>query len=147
VIERSANGRDFTVLTKVPAAGNSAAPRTYSVVDDKPLAGVSFYRLRMVDKDGKNTVSRIIKVVFDRAVVVTFAPNPAKTTLVINVIEAKEPVNVQLMDAQGKAVRQRLSPAGNNQPVVFNVAGLSKGLYVLKMTTSQSVQAEKVVIE
>lgn len=147
VIERSANGRDFTALAKVAAAGNSAQSHTYSVVDDKPLTGANYYRLRSVDTDGQNTVSRIIKVVFDKAVVVTFAPNPAKSTLVINVIEAKEPVTVQLLDAQGKAVRQRLSPAGNNQPVVFNLAGLSKGLYVLKMITSQSVQAEKVVIE
>lgn len=147
VIERSANGRDFTPLTKVTAAGNSAQSHAYSVVDDKPLAGSNYYRLRSVDKDGQSTVSRIIRVVFDKQVVVTYAPNPAKSTLVINVIEAKEPVTVQLMDAQGKAVRYRLSPAGNNQPVIFNLAGLSKGLYVLKMTTSQSVQAEKVVIE
>lgn len=147
VIERSANGRDFTALTKVAAAGNSAASHIYNVVDDKPLSGANFYRLRSVDNDGKNAVSRIIKVVFDRQVVVTFAPNPAKSTLVINVIEAKEPVTVQLMDAQGKAVRYRLSPAGNNQPVIFNLDGLSKGMYILKMTTSQSVQAEKVVIE
>ena len=147
VIERSANGRDFTALAKVAAAGNSAEPHSYNVVDDKPLNGANFYRLRTVDKDGKTAVSRIIKVVFDRTVVVTFAPNPVKSTLVINVIETREPVTVQLLDAQGKAVRQRLSPAGNNQPVIFNVEGLSKGLYVLKMTTSQSVQAEKVVIE
>ena len=147
IVERSSNGRDFTTLGKVAAAGNSAEPHTYSLVDDKPLSGANFYRLKMVDKDDKSTVSRIIKVVFEKQVVVTFAPNPAKNNLVINVIQAKEPVTIQLLDARGQAVRQRVSPAGNNQPVIFNLAGIAKGLYVLKMTTSQSIQAEKVVIE
>jgi hypothetical protein len=147
VVERSANGRDFTALARVAAAGNSAEPHTYSLVDEKPLSGANFYRLKMVDKDGQNTVSRIIKVVFDRTVVVTFAPNPVKSTLVINVIEAKEPVTVQLLDAQGKTLRQRVSPAGNNQPVIFNLDGVAKGTYILKMTASQSVQTEKVIVQ
>lgn len=147
VVERSANGRDFTALGMVTAAGNSAEPHTYSLVDDKPLAGANFYRLKSVDRDGKSATSPVIKVVFDRRVVVTFAPNPVKTRLVINVIEAREPVTIQLMDAQGKSIRQTVSPAGNNQPVTFSMAGVARGMYILKMSTSQSVQTEKVVVE
>lgn len=147
VIERSANGRDFTAIGKVASVGNTSNQHTYRLTDDKPLTGNNFYRLRMVDIDGQSSVSRIIKVVFDKQIVVTFAPNPVRTTLTINVLEADEPVTIQLMDVQGKTISQRVSPAGNRQPVMFNVASLPRGLYVLKMVTSQTTQTEKVMIQ
>jgi hypothetical protein len=147
VVERSANGRDFTAIGKVASVGNTANQHTYTLTDQKPLTGANFYRLRMVDVDGQSTVSRIIKVVFDKQVVVTFAPNPARTTLTINVLDADEPITIQLLSVQGKTISQRVSPAGNRQPVMFNVASLPRGLYVLKMITSQGTQTEKVMIQ
>lgn len=147
VVERSANGRDFTAIGRVASVGNTVNQHTYTLTDVKPLAGSNFYRLRMVDVDGQSTVSRIIKVVFDRQVVVSFAPNPARTTLTINVVEADEAVTIQLLDVQGKVIGQRVSAAGSRQPVMFNVAGLPRGLYVLKMITPGNTQTEKVMIQ
>ncbi|HEY0678475.1 MAG TPA: choice-of-anchor J domain-containing protein [Chitinophagaceae bacterium] len=147
IIERSGNGRDFSALKKVMAAGNSSQTNSYRVIDDKPLTGNNFYRLRMMDADGQSTLSRIIKVVFDKGILVTFSPNPAQNRLVINVLQANEPVTVQLIDAHGKTIRQRVSPAGTNQPVIMDVSALAKGLYILKMITPQTIQTEKVVIE
>jgi hypothetical protein len=146
-IERSANGRDFSVVGKVTSVGNTPNQHTYRMVDDKPLPGNNFYRLRMVDIDGKSTVSQVVKVVFDKSIVVTFAPNPVRTRLVVNVIDGNEPVTVQLLDLQGKRMGQQVVAAGSSVPVSFEVGGLPKGLYMLKVITSRTIQTEKVMIQ
>ncbi|HMP92444.1 MAG TPA: T9SS type A sorting domain-containing protein, partial [Phnomibacter sp.] len=55
-VERSANARQFATIGTVAAAGR-AAINQYQYIDDQPLAGISWYRIRQVDKDGKFTYS------------------------------------------------------------------------------------------
>ncbi|MGZ4033386.1 MAG: hypothetical protein ACXVP4_00870, partial [Bacteroidia bacterium] len=45
-IERSADANNFTELSKTNGAGNSTHVLNYSSVDDTPLKGTSYYRLR-----------------------------------------------------------------------------------------------------
>lgn len=51
-IERSANGRVFNEINRVAGAGDSQISLDYKSIDTRPLAGVSYYRLRQVDLDG-----------------------------------------------------------------------------------------------
>ena len=52
-IERSINLKDWEVLGFVDGAGNSSRPLHYSFTDFNPLTGVSYYRLKQTDYDGK----------------------------------------------------------------------------------------------
>ena len=52
IVQRSSNGKDFTNLTKVNAAGNSNVMKQYSTTDANPLPGISYYRLHQVDING-----------------------------------------------------------------------------------------------
>ncbi len=51
-IERSADGRDFTCIGKVKAAGTSGNIRTYKLVDKQNNGGYYFYRLCQYDFNG-----------------------------------------------------------------------------------------------
>jgi hypothetical protein len=43
-------------------AGNSSKELFYQAADEKPFDGVSFYRLRQTDFDGRTSFSRIVEV-------------------------------------------------------------------------------------
>ena len=77
-IERSTNGKDFSPIGTVKAAGYSSENRNYNFIDDNPplSTGTLYYRLKMVDKDGKFTYSPV-RLVEKGGEVVTILPNPS----------------------------------------------------------------------
>ncbi|MBL0063778.1 MAG: hypothetical protein IPP38_01905 [Bacteroidetes bacterium] len=52
-IERSADNVTFSELGRVDGAGNTTTTQNYSFTDFHPLTGVSYYRLKQTDYDGK----------------------------------------------------------------------------------------------
>lgn len=74
-VERSQDGRNFSDLGQVQAAGRATS--TYNWLDQQPFAGDNFYRIRYTNADGSVGYSRIVKVdagKIGRAIVVY--PNP-----------------------------------------------------------------------
>ncbi|MBK7554311.1 MAG: DUF5103 domain-containing protein [Flavobacteriales bacterium] len=55
--------RAFTDILRVPGAINSQSTLHYAAVDEQPLSGTSYYRLRQTDVDGTSTVSNVVTVV------------------------------------------------------------------------------------
>ncbi len=53
IIERSIDGMVFTSLADIPASGNSNTEMHYSYTDEDPGEGISYYRIRQIDIDGK----------------------------------------------------------------------------------------------
>lgn len=76
-VQRSTEGVTFTTINQLPAAGNTNRVQTYSLTDETPLLGQSYYRLRMVDFDGTVTFSDVRSVMLrDLAERVVVYPNP-----------------------------------------------------------------------
>jgi fibronectin-binding autotransporter adhesin len=61
-VQRSADGRTFTDLQRVAAQGTTTSRHDYAELDATPLAGLSYYRLRQVDNDGKENYSPAVVV-------------------------------------------------------------------------------------
>lgn len=59
LIDRSANGIDFSVIGKLAASETMEAEKKYQFPDSKPLEGKNYYRVRSIDKDGKESFSNI----------------------------------------------------------------------------------------
>ncbi|HVG41853.1 MAG TPA: T9SS type A sorting domain-containing protein, partial [Chitinophagaceae bacterium] len=143
VLERSAEGQNFKAIGRVAAAGNSSTSINYQYVDAQPLTGNNFYRLRMVDNDNKAAVSKVAKIVFDRAYIITLWPNPARGSFTVTA-STNEPINLQIVDMSGRIVkRQRLT----NEIEKVNVANLIRGIYTVKMITTTGLQTQKLIIE
>ena len=103
-VERSSgNGAAFTLIGNV-AANNSGK---YSSTDASPLSGVNYYRLKMVDVDGKFKYSEVRTVLFDGTTVLfDIYPNP--------VVSNK--LNLHL---------QQNTYAGKGQAIITDIAGRS----------------------
>lgn len=58
-VERSLDGRSFTSIGNVPGTGQDQ----YEFVDPFPLPGINYYRIRMVDRDGSFSYSKVVSVI------------------------------------------------------------------------------------
>ncbi len=58
-IERSFDGVNWETLGKVEGAGTTSMSHSYSFEDKNPLSGISYYRLKQTDFNGKSTYSSI----------------------------------------------------------------------------------------
>lgn len=81
-IEKSSNGRDFTLLGNVKGSGTTTEYRQYKFVDDLP-GTENYYRIKQVDFDSKSDYSKVIVLKSnciendDNIGIATLFPNPA----------------------------------------------------------------------
>ncbi|WP_153796115.1 zinc-dependent metalloprotease [Foetidibacter luteolus] len=133
-VQRSADGNNYTAIGKVDAAGNSTVKRNYNFTDNNPLPGVNYYRLKQVDKDGVFSLSNIATLDFDASRLLALFPNPAKSVLNLKYITRKnENVELLVYDSRGTLVKKAtLSAQAGQNMKPLNVAGLAKGMYVIR---------------
>jgi hypothetical protein len=129
VVERSADGRTYTLLATV-------ASTSFDLTDGQALPGLNYYRVKMLRKDGKITCSNIA-VILNAAKGTSFisiAPNPVVNgNFKLNVSAAQNTkMEMLITDMQGRKLRQQVVTliAGFNQLPV-NVNDLSPGIYLL----------------
>ncbi len=147
-LQRSADGKNFTKLGYVAAKsenGNSTRELNYSFNDTKPYAGISYYRLNQIDKDGKSTLSNVVAIKGDKLNEVQFSavyPNPAKDRLNVVLASPKaERVTLVVTDLSGKVIKQQIHNAieGNNN-IEVNVNSLSAGTYIIKLVCASGCE-------
>jgi hypothetical protein len=75
-------------------------------------------------------------------------PNPAKTQVAIELplSLSRQPVTAALLDALGRVVRQQELPAGLTTHAL-PLAGVTSGVYFLRLTTTQGTVVQKLVVE
>lgn len=130
-IERSENGKEFSVIASVEGNGNSSAVSTYQYTDSKPLNGTSYYRLKQVDFDGQYEYS-VIRAVNIAAAYFVY-PNPADTYLKILGLSDQQ-IRVRMLDLQGKEVNVVITQEGDE--INVDTSGLDRGYYILKLSGS-----------
>lgn len=145
VVERSKDGRNYTSIGEITAAGNSNSIRQYSLTDSKPFKGNNYYRLRIIDKDNQFRLSDIQRLKNDGATGITIFPNPVRNKLTIS-INADKASDGQLIitDVSGKAVYSKavkLSDGNTIVPVELN--SISAGTYLLKIQLKDEVIIQK----
>ncbi|HWB90729.1 MAG TPA: T9SS type A sorting domain-containing protein [Puia sp.] len=136
-IERSADGTNFSTIAAVTAATDAATAEQYTFTDNGPLAGVNYYRLAMVDRDGTAAWSGIRSVSFaagSSAPVVTVYPNPVVNQLHLTLTDATGAIAIRLLNSQGQPLRtiSAVAPATLEIPV----NGLARGIYFLAIDGS-----------
>jgi hypothetical protein len=145
-VERSENGASWVTVGKVNSLGNTTAQRSYAFADQSPGGAKQLYRLRQVDRNGSEKLSKIITVTGGKSFVLAINglfPNPAVDRVQVALTApAKEIITLLVMDATGRIVRSQKNTvdAGNNT-VDVNLTGLSKGTYLLKVNCNKNCEA------
>ena len=131
-LERSQDGQTYEFVNKVKALGNgnSTITQNYASLDEKPFNGVSYYRLKQVDKNGAYKYSSIAKVNFNKKSFVSVYPNPALNNLTIDVSDNYLNASITITDALGNEVSTSTVNSYSNQ---LDISSLPGGVYYLSI--------------
>ncbi|MGQ0827452.1 MAG: T9SS type A sorting domain-containing protein [Bacteroidota bacterium] len=152
-IERSKDGVIFETVSIVDGAGTSFSILNYSLVDDLPYKGVSYYRLKQTDFDGKISYSELVPVEFKMNDDFSFDiyPNPnngENLNISINTQKAQE-VLVVVYDVTGKKDYSKLIVTSENGENVYAIDPSHKlvpGVYLITATSYQAIYNKKLIV-
>ncbi|PVD54080.1 hypothetical protein DC498_01425 [Terrimonas sp.] len=135
-VERSADAARWHEINKVNGAGNASTNIAYEVWDEQPYKGISYYRLKQVDKDGKFSYSEIRKVnIADHKSKLRVYPNPANSILSVEGSRA-ELTRLQLYNVEGKNITPSIKIRRVDDTILsLDISRLTPGIYYLQTTT------------
>lgn len=151
-IERSANGTSFVVIGNEQAVGMSNSTQTYSFADPKAVTATAYYRLRMVDVDGKFTYSQVLVVRAGNSTGdgLNVFPNPATTTAAVFIksgITGTATIRVLSMHGATVFVQNNLVSKGENSIMLNRVKELSSGVYNVQVSLDGENHFTRLVIQ
>ena len=150
-VERSADGVHFELIGNITPR-NSLQRSDYLLIDNNPLKGINYYRLRIVDKDGGSKYSSIISVVFAGQIEAIVGPNPVRDNFNIRLIgfeKGNYRIEVRNMSGQLQFAKQiHINENDHNEPMTKTNRMLPGFYYVNVCNEDYSkVKTVKVIVE
>ncbi|HNH22610.1 MAG TPA: T9SS type A sorting domain-containing protein, partial [Ferruginibacter sp.] len=146
-LEKSYDGVNFRKLSDVPYYYKNGES-VYSYSDPERPAGISFYRLKILDRNGYFIYSPVVPV-SNNKIGFELKPftNPVRNELVLDyLLPADGLVHIRVVDAYGKAtiLRTTIGKKGwNNSRLVF--ANTATGIYIVSILYNNTSINKRVV--
>ena len=151
-IERSDDAVKFETRGRVNSAGNSSTRITYAFTDPiNTSSKIVYYRLKMVDLDGKYNFSKIIAIKLNGSFSddsFSVYPNPFITDIKVKVSSQEDAMaTFRIIAFDGKEmINRRIAiQKGDNIVVLKDFGTLSKGNYILEVTTATDKFIKKIM--
>ncbi|MGZ8542187.1 MAG: zinc-dependent metalloprotease, partial [Chitinophagaceae bacterium] len=137
-VEISRDGSNFSLLETIASKGNSATEQPYEYLHLKPQPGITYYRLKQTDLDGKYAYSKITSILISNDWVKASAyPVPAKNSIIINFGSIISKGKIEIFSADMKIVkRENINSATATKDI--NIGHLSKGVYFIRYSTEST---------
>jgi hypothetical protein len=140
----------FLKIGEVSSNGNNTTEQHYSFTDiENNKSGARYYRLKIVDIDGRFSYSAVRPVVFNDEIQWQVYPNPSQG--VFNLVyqaNQGDNINIKLYDINGKLVQQTgLIANGFVQKQIIDLqpAKFAAGLYLLNVAAGENKQVFRLI--
>jgi hypothetical protein len=149
-IQRSNDGINFVMVGKVIAKSSSDKEVNYSFDDIRANAGLNYYRLKLLDKDGKFQYSNIelLSVNIEGINITAIYPGPFidKVNVVIS-SDTRASSKVDLFDNTGKLLisQQSVLNKGITNLTIDNLDRLSAGMYIIKVQAGDMIVTKRII--
>lgn len=149
-VERSPNGLEFVKIQNVKCKIESGSKHEYNTIDDVSQLTTHnslYYRLKLLDKDGKFSYSNIEKVRLPKEdPLFTLYPNPAVSNVQLQLNKTiNGTVTVEVVDVAGKIVISKsYNVAGNN--ITVSTQKLPQGDYNVRLLYNNEQYVQKLVV-
>jgi hypothetical protein len=147
-IEKSSDGNSFITTGTV-----KGLPLTvdYTYTDPNPGTGISYYRLKMTDKDGQTTYSSIISITAAAQNKPDIFPTVLNNqrTVYIKTTAAIEKASLLVYDMSGKKVMAKAIPsiaAGQTVAVSLQQNTVLKGMYLVQLQSAGKLLLSKMIM-
>ena len=150
--ERSVDNVSFKQIAYVPGSGTSFSSLNYSIIDEHPESGVSYYRLKQTDFDGTFEYSKILVIENESEPLGDFSlyPNPSTDGKFVLDFkdQAKEDVLLILYSAMGEIVYSKtiVVEDGDSLVAVQLSESIVPGIYLIVGTSNNELFRKKLVV-
>ncbi|HEY0679360.1 MAG TPA: T9SS type A sorting domain-containing protein [Chitinophagaceae bacterium] len=140
-IERSSDGQNFSKIETV-VADQVRCRQPFDFQDKTAKAGTNYYRIRVVDVDGKSFYSRIVAVINKSKgfeLVGIYPSVISSGQLKVNIASAnRDKAELYITNIQGQILkRMQVSVDAGENIIYVDVAGLASGVYHLSGNNSE----------
>ena len=150
-IQRSFDGANFTTIGKMDGIKNTEK-NNYAYTDSEiknRQVTKAFYRLQMVDRDGRSTYSNILTFNFNKTITgITTFPNPTVQTLNLAFTNSKQSViTISITDVKGTIVKRQVqNVAAGRAAISIDVNQLAAATYFVTLANAEgSITQQKFV--
>lgn len=151
-IERSSDGKNWTVLTTVDGAGYSQSLTHYSTIDPMPLMGINYYRLMQTDFDGTKRKYKTISISTEVEIENLFSdvyPNPTDNSFYFNYggKDFKSMIEVSVYNTAGQLmISNSFDTFNSTQSIEIETSELPTGIYYVSIKQNDKIEMKKVSI-
>ncbi len=149
-IERSANGQQWAKVGAVNTTLLQSYPSQFTYTDADALSGKSYYRIKIVSKDGAVKYTDVKSIVFTYlAGKITISPNPVTDNITVQLsADRASSIKIALYDYSGKIVYEKNVPvaAGDNSIRLTDLRNPAPGIYYIKLNIGEEVFTDKLVV-
>jgi trimeric autotransporter adhesin len=142
IVERSNDGNNFNDIGTVAANGNSTTQISYAYTDNDAASQPSpviYYRLKLVDINGRSTYSKIISIHLSNNLDVVLFPNPVNDKLNIKINNrGRQLITVEVTDLQGRIMISEKRFINQNALIEIDVKKWKPQLYLLKVLNNKN---------
>lgn len=141
-IERSIDQQVYEHIGAIDAGHNS-----YSFIDDFPVSGRWYYRVKGVDLDGSLTLSEVKSININPVTLsMNCYPNPYKEEFTVDIYSKDEVVELQIFDMQGRVIKQKIIRMhGRRSTLGIDMSGFPPQLYTVKVLTTERQIVQRIL--
>ena len=139
-IESGRNGNsDWQALEMIPSMAGNANGYSYTFADRNNTDGDRYYRLKIIDRDGKYVYSKVLFVTSVQTGTISVTPTLVNSSMNVTLLTS-DAAQVSIFNVSGQPVKTWI--AGTE---VFNidVSGLNRGEYFLHVSQGKNFQTTK----
>ena len=151
-IQRSFNGTAFNVIGNKQTVASNQPVNSYTFSDEQPSTGANYYRVRMIDNDGKFSYSKVLLITgvdLSKEKLGIF-PNPAvsQATLYYR-SEKKATATIQVFNMNGALItKQQIEVLnGENALALHGINHFAAGIYHVQLTVDQTSQHTRLIVQ
>jgi hypothetical protein len=145
-LEKSFDKSNFHRMAKITAAGTSTSLKGYSYLDREPPSELNYYRLKMVDIDGRFIYSSTILVRNPAAGQnVWVLTNPFNTSIRVRFVKTPRKIQLNLINISGATLYRKEFESLSECELDFSSINLAKGTYFLQANLDGQLFIRKLI--
>ena len=147
-VERSKDQNTWESIGQIDV-NSSAYTSDYSLLDQQPMQGKSYYRLKLVEKSGSSRYSSARLIQLDMLITkLNIYPNPAKKDFTISFNSAAiQTATLTLRSVSGEVmIKRSVSLNQGDNRLQISTDKLSNGLYLVELITAEKTFTSRLTV-
>lgn len=152
-LEKSVDGISFQEVARVNGGTCTSSVSKFTAIDRKPLKGISFYRLKHIDRNGMQQLFNAIAFSTEANEKVNQDPQASISNIDealsdLIQIHVKEETQIEVIDRKGVVIYKGPMPAAKEGAIhqFMKNSKIMDGVYILKVVNNDEIKTRKIYV-